>query len=39
MTNKENIVLKMLRSPLGLSLVLAGSAAAGTYLLPGQVSA
>jgi hypothetical protein len=32
MTNKENIVLKMLKKPLGLSLVLAGAAAAGTYL-------
>lgn len=39
MTNEENIVLKMLKKSLGLSLVLAGGAAAGTYLLSGQVSA
>ena len=39
MTNKENIVLKMLKKSLGLSLVLAGGAAAGTHLLSGQVSA
>jgi hypothetical protein len=38
MTNKENIVLKMLKKPLGLSFVLAG-AAAGTYLLSSQASA
>lgn len=32
-------MLKMLKNSLGLSLVLAGAAAAGTYLLSGQVSA